>query len=179
MDSNGGTPREVALPVTVLASLRSEIEKESGTLGAVHALHGAGYKAGAHVAAVFSREHGASLGEKAFWQELSDFFEERGWGTMSHEAPHRAVGVLRSVDWAEVAIDGEDADGEPSCHFSTGLLSGLLSTLAGGPVAVLEIACRGRGSEACQFAFGSEAAIHDLYGRLLDGAELDGALAAL
>ena len=33
--------------------------------------------------------------------------------------------------------------------------------------------------EFCDFAFGSEAAIHDLYGRLLEGADVEGALGAL
>jgi hypothetical protein len=70
-------------------------------------------------------------------------------------------------------------DADASCCFSTGFLSGLLSELAGGPVAVLEIGCRTRGADACRFAFGSEQVIHDLYGRLLDGADFDGALAAL
>jgi hypothetical protein len=46
-------------------------------------------------------------------------------------------------------------------------------------VAVLEVACRSRGSDACQFVFGSEAAIHELYGRLMEDADLEAALASL
>jgi hypothetical protein len=46
-------------------------------------------------------------------------------------------------------------------------------------VAVLEVDCRARGADRCCFAFGSEVAIHDLYGHLLDGSDLDDALAAL
>ena len=51
--------------------------------------------------------------------------------------------------------------------------------MAGGPVAVLEVTCRTRGDDACAFAFGSEGAVHELYGKLLEGADLDGALDAL
>ena len=90
---------------------------------------------------------------------------------------HGAVGFLTSQDWAEA--NTEDVDPDASCFFSTGFLSGLLSALAGGPVAVLEIGCRTRGGDHCRFAFGSETAIHELYGRLLDGVGLAEALDAL
>ncbi len=87
------------------------------------------------------------------------------------------MGLLSSSDWAEASVDEIDPDA--SCCFSTGFLSGLLSQLAGGPVAVLEVECRTRGEAACRFAFGSEGAIHDLYGHLIEGGDLDGALASL
>ncbi|NIX42216.1 MAG: hypothetical protein GWN06_24335, partial [Gemmatimonadetes bacterium] len=54
-----------------------------------------------------------------------------------------------------------------------------LTELAGGPIAVLEVSCRARGDDCCDFAFGSETAIHGLYGRLLQGENLQAALAAL
>jgi V4R domain len=180
MNGKGGGPREIAVPVSVFAALRAELEREAGALPTVHALHHAGYAAGAAAAAglVGGADAGSmSLGESAFWTKLAEFFGRRGWGTLRHERPHRAVGLLSSVDWAEAADGGDDPDA--SCHFSTGFLSGLLTEVAGGPVAVLEVACRTRGDDACRFVFGSEGAIHELYGRLLDGVELDGALAAL
>jgi len=98
-------------------------------------------------------------------------------GDAGEQQPHRAVGVLSSTDWAEAA----QAEGGPeaSCHFSTGFLSGILSELAGGPVAVLEVGCRMRGESSCRFAFGSEGAIHELYGKLLENPDLAGALEAL
>jgi hypothetical protein len=181
MGSRGGAPREIAVPVSVFGALRSELEKEAGTLPTVHALHSAGYAAGVAAAATFAGNGGgdaASLGQDAFWTKLSDFFAKRGWGALAHERRHKAVGLLSSADWAEAAGDGGGP--EASCHFSTGFLSGLLSELAGGPVAVLEVECRMRGGGMCRFAFGSGGAIHELYGRLLDdGVDLDGALAAL
>lgn len=179
MDSHGGAAREIAVPVSVFGSLRSELAKEAGTLPTVHALHAAGYHAGTSVAPMVlgAGQNGAtSLAQAQFWGRIGDFFRERGWGSLRHDPVHRAVGFLSSGDWAE-AID--EADPDASCFFSTGFLSGLLSSLAGAPVAVLEIGCRSRGEKECQFAFGSEAAIHTLYGRLLDGDRLAEALDAL
>jgi hypothetical protein len=180
MDSKAGAPREIAVPVSVFGALRTQLAKEAGILPMVHALHHAGYEAGTGAAPMLvgsAKSGPAALTQDVFWVKLADFFSQRGWGTLRHEAAHTAVGLLSSVDWAE-AGDGE-VDPDASCCFSTGFLSGLLSELAGGPVAVLEVGCRTRGEDKCQFAFGSETAIHDLYGRLLDGVDLDGALAAL
>lgn len=180
MSGKGGTPREIAVPVSVFGSLRNELSKEAGTLPTVHALHNAGYKAGTEAAGVLlgdGKADAAKLGRDTFWVKLADFFTQRGWGTLRHDAQHSAVGILSSVDWAEADEDGSDPDA--SCFFSTGFLSGLLSELAGGPVAVLEVGCRTRGQDTCSFAFGSEGAIHDLYGQLLEGADLDSALGEL
>lgn len=179
MDRKAAAPREIAVPVSIFGSLRGELEKEAGTLPTVHALHNAGYRAGSVAAASLggNGEDPASLPQGAFWSRLSDFFSKRGWGTLRHDTAHAGVGVLSSSDWAEASESAMEADA--SCCFSTGFLSGLLSELAGGPVAVLEVGCRTRGADACRFAFGSEEVIHDLYGRLLDGADFEGALAAL
>jgi len=181
MSTKAGAPREIAVPVSMFGLLRAELEKEAGTLPTVHALHHAGYAAGAAAAGSLAGngDGGApSLGQDAFWSRLSEFFDKRGWGTLRHERPHPAVGVLVSADWAE-ASEAQSGP-EASCHFSTGFLSGILSELAGGPVAVLEVGCRMRGEAACRFAFGSESAIHVLYGRLLEhDVDLEEALAGL
>lgn len=179
MNGKAAGPREVAVPVSIFGSLRGELEKEAGTLPTVHALHNAGFRTGSAAAATIggNGEDPTTLAQGAFWSRLSDFFAKRGWGTLRHEPAHEGVGVLFSADWAE-ASEG-DLEADASCCFSTGFLSGLLSELAGGPVAVLEVGCRTRGADACRFAFGSEEVIHDLYGRLLDGADFDAALAAL
>ena len=177
MSSNGGGPREIAVPVSAFESLRGELEGAAGTLQTVHALHDAGHRAGREAAGALHRVAGGdslSLGHTAFWRHLSDHFSKRGWGSLRHEAAHPGIGMLTSADWAE-ADAGEVSD-NASCSFSSGYLSGLLSELAGGPIAVLEVSCRGRGQDGCRFAFGSETAIHDLYGQLLDGADLDQAL---
>jgi len=179
MDSTVGAPREIAVPVSVFGSLREELSKEAGTLPAVHALHSAGYHAGTTAATtlVGASGNGAGIAQDAFWARVSEFFQTRGWGEIRHEPVHGAIGFLTSSDWAESNPDEVDPDA--SCFFSTGFLSGLLSALAGGPVAVLEIGCRTRGEKHCRFAFGSETAIHRLYGQLLDGVGLAEALDAL
>lgn len=171
--------REVAVPGSVFAALRRALAQEAGALPAIHALHGAGYAAGIAAAAGFpgdGADDTLQLPEAAFWARLSSYFARRGWGTLVHEAAHEAVGMLTSADWAEAEQEpSEDA----SCSFATGFLSGLLSTVAGGPVAVLEVRCRARGDDACTFAFGNAEAIHEVYGKLLEGADLSGALATL
>lgn len=180
MGKSAVAPREIAIPASVFDSLREELEKEAGTLQTVRALHHAGYQAGLSAATSLHQETGGdpfALSQDGFWTSLSDFFSKRGWGTLRHKSPHEAIGVLTSQDWAEARPDADEPDA--TCSFSSGLLSGLLSQLAGGPVAVLEVECRTRGGGACEFAFGSETAIHDLYGKLLDGADFHSALEAL
>lgn len=178
MDAPATTPREIAVPISIFRSLRSALEKEAGALPTIHALHQAGYESGAAAAASFAGTSDvSSMAQSAFWTKLTDFFSRRGWGTLDRSGEHSAIALLSSPDWAEASPDGGDS--ESSCSFSTGFLSGLLSELAGGPVAVLEVDCRARGDNRCCFAFGSEVAIHDLYGHLLEGSNLDGALAAL
>ncbi|MDA1103718.1 MAG: hypothetical protein O2956_09005 [Gemmatimonadetes bacterium] len=180
MSRSGGGPREIVVPVSVFGSLRSDLEKEAGMLPTIRALHNAGYHAGLAAAATVNHEAGGAsfdLGHEKFWSLLSAYFAKRGWGTLSHRSVHPGVGMLTSSDWAEATPEQIQADA--SCGFSAGFLSGLLSQLAGGPVAVLEVGCQTRGADVCDFAFGSESAIHDLYGRLLDGEDLPTALAAL
>jgi len=177
MTGRGGGPREIAIPAAAFGSLRAHLEKEAGHLPTVHALHHAGYAAGTAAAPALAVGDAGALREDAFWTRLSDFFGKRGWGSLRHARAHAAVGLLTSADWAE-ATAGEGG-AEASCHFSAGFLSGLLTELAGGPVAVLEVGCRSRGADKCQFVFGSEGAIHELYGKLLEDDDLDAALAAL
>jgi hypothetical protein len=180
MSRNGGGPREIAMPVSVFDSLRTELAKAAGTLETVRALHHAGYQAGLASAGNVNQEAGGNafnLSESGFWSNLTDYFSKRGWGTLSHGAPHPGVGLLSSTDWAEASPENVTSDA--SCSFSAGFLSGLLSQLAGGPIAVLEVRCRTRGDHSCGFAFGSETAIHDLYGHLLEGDDLNAALEAL
>jgi len=180
MSRSGGGPREIAVPISIFGSLRHELEAEVGTLPTVRALHSAGYHAGLAAAETVQELAGGKAFEATktdFFVGIRDYFVKRGWGTLTHSVVHEAVGVLSSPDWAEVA-EGE-IDPDASCCFSTGFLSGLFSQLAGGLIAVLEIECRARGGSSCDFAFGSEGAIHELYGQLLEGVDLDGALTAL
>ena len=172
---------EIVVPVQLFTVLQRELEKEVGTRPAVRALHQAGYASGVDaVGALRSSAPAESLPDlnaTDFWERVGRFFRKRGWGALSHEPRHPGVGLLHSPNWVEA--DADEPDPERSCSFTTGFLAGLLSELAGGPVAVLEVSCRGRGDEACTFAFGSEAVVHELYGHMVDGADLEGALEVL
>lgn len=172
-------PKDVALPARTLAALRRTLEEEAGALTAIHALQSAGYEAGRELFDLFSHDAGdpAQLGLSTYFARLGRFLEARGWGTFRHATPHPAIGLLSSPDWAEASADGDED--QPSCAFSSGMLSALLTLSAGAPVAVLQVGCRSRGDEACSFAFGSEAAVHELYGLLLDDRDLESALAEL
>lgn len=169
--------REVAFPARALLHMRRALREETDPLAAIHALHAAGYGCGEDVFEHFSR--GAAVSEvddQSFWSGISSYFQARGWGRLTHTAPHPGIGLLESPDWAE-AEGGEES--QPACAFTAGLLSNFLSQAAGGGVAVLETACRARGDDVCRFAFGSEDAIHTLYGHLLDGRTLSEALELL
>jgi len=180
MEGKQGGYNEIAVPASVFITLRNELAMECGPLPAIHALHAAGYSAGTQAVVGFSgglEDGPASLAENKFWARIEAFFARRGWGSLTHSHASDAVGLLSSPDWVEATPDEVDEEG--SCSFTAGFLSGFLSEVAGGPVAVLEVTCRSRGDDRCTFAFGSESAVHDLYGQLLDGADLDGAVAAL
>ena len=177
MDPKRTQTHEVALPTAALAGLRRALRDEAGPLATVHALHAAGYDAGGPLFDALGGQALESRGERAFWRSLSELLARRGWGTLEHSAPHPGIGLLSSGDWAEASPDAPER--QPSCAFGAGLLSSLLTRAAGGPVAVLEVACRSRGEERCTFAFGSESAVHELYGLLLEGRDLDAALAEL
>lgn len=172
--------REVAIPSSTFAELRRKIRDGAGPLVAVHALQSAGYEAGSTLFDAFSRHaegDPADLGQAHFFERLGRFLGQRGWGALHHRTPHPAIGLLSSTDWAEA---GEaDDEPEPACAYSSGMLSALLTRTAGGPVAVLQVACRARGDDRCAFAFGSESTVHTLYELLLEDVELDAALARL
>jgi bacteriochlorophyll 4-vinyl reductase len=171
--------RVVAVPAVTLAALGRALRDQAGALTAIHSLHAAGYETGGPVFEAFMRtlpRPVAAMPEKTFWDALSRFFEKRGWGTLVHSSPHDGVGLLSSRDWVEA--DGRK-ENQPVCAFSSGLFAHLLTRVADGPVAVLEVSCRAHRDVACRFAFGSEVAIHDLYGMLLEGKDIQQAFAEL
>ena len=180
MESSDRPTRDVAIPAAGLTALRRSLQQEAGPLPAVHALHAAGFSSGEAIWEGLKRGPGrdtADLDEGGFFGRLSGALGRRGWGSLVHRTPHPGIGLLDSADWAEAQAGARER--QPSCTFSAGMLSAILSGAAGGPVAVLEVTCRTRGDDRCTFAFGSAATIHDLYGLLLDGQDLDSALASL
>lgn len=173
------TTREVALPATGLTELRKALRDEVGPLAAIHALHAAGYAAGEESVRTLLGADAPPLDEFAsdrWWSRLSDHFERRGWGKLDHQDLHPGVGQLTSVDWAEA--EGGD-ERQPSCAYTTGTISHILTHFAGGAIAVLETHCRARGDDHCSWIFGSEVTVHELYGSLLEGRALGDALEEL
>ncbi|MEX0856249.1 MAG: V4R domain-containing protein [Gemmatimonadota bacterium] len=172
--------RDLTLPASALRHLGRMIRREAGSLGGTHALQDAGFAAGEDFLQAFADEVGEPLGKlpaARFWTELDAFFEVRGWGRVEQVRLHPAFGVLHAHDWGESDPAGTEA--QPGCAFSAGVLARMLGSIAGGPVAVLEVGCRSRGDGECSFLVGSELAIHEIYGHLLDGAPLDVALQKL
>ncbi|MEX0980169.1 MAG: 4-vinyl reductase [Gemmatimonadota bacterium] len=180
MEHRERNEREVALPASALVELRRALRREAGPLATTHALHAAGFDAGSALHTMFAAGTSrplATLSEEAFWDGLRDFLGRRGWGTLKHERVHPALGMMTSSDWAEAGH--EVSERQPSCAFTSGMLASILGEVAGGPIAVLEVQCRSRGDDACRFAMGSETAVHELYGKLLDGAALEVSLREL
>ena len=180
MESTDLPTRDVAIPALGLTMLRQNLQREVGPLPAIHALHTAGFDSGKAIWESLCRGPGQELpdlDDATFWQKLAAALGKRGWGSLSHRAVHAGVGLLASSDWAEAM--GGSGEQQPSCTFSAGMLSALLTGAAGGSIAVLEVSCRTCGDDTCSFAFGSLATIHDLYGLILEGQDLEGALAAL
>lgn len=174
--------RDITLPVTGLTALREALCDETGPVTAVHALHAAGFRSGPEILDTLMSEDGVdavdvtATPEDAFWRGLSDHFISRGWGALAFDPIHPGIGRLCSTDWAE-AEGGTER--HPSCAFTTGLFSKLLTDAAGGGIAVLEVTCRARGDDACQWVFGSETTIQLLYTSLIEGRAFNDALREL
>lgn len=172
--------RDLAVPAASLVHLRRAIRKEAGPLRTIHALHDAGFATGDIVFREFeaaAKKELSALDAGRFWEALSRFFQSRGWGRLTHEDLHPGIGLIRAQDWAECDPAGDED--QPGCAFTAGLLAHILGRVADGPVAVLEISCRSRSDGECRFLFGSEGAIHEVYGQLLGGRSLESVLEAL
>ena len=180
MEDTRGGPRELAVPSSLFVTLNQALSEEHGPDAASRLLAAAGRLEGGRAAFLLGRgsqADAASLSQSAFWLQLAAFFGRRGWGSLALSGGNRAVGLLTSPDWTEA--DPERGGANPSCAFTSGFLAGLLSSVAGGDVAVREVGCRSRGDGDCTFAFGSPTAVEALAGYLSDGRTLADALSAL
>jgi hypothetical protein len=162
------TSREITMPAWTFSALRDELGKISDKHSSTTLLQKVGYRSGISSSAVFKEGLNSAVLEtmqSTFWTHLCDFFSCRGWGTLVVDSDHPGLGFLTSNDWAEAMT--AEVDRNASCCFSTGFISGLLSEIVGSPVAVLESKCRARGDRACEFAFGAEQAVRELYSQLI------------
>jgi hypothetical protein len=69
--------------------------------------------------------------------------------------------TVDSTDWAE-AEPGSNATA-PGCYYTSGLLSSILSKLAGGDVAVMEVECRSCNDARCRFLAGSPETLQSVF----------------
>ena len=171
---------ELALPVASLAALRDSLVSSVGPEAAALALRQAGHAAGDALHRILSggdADELVSIPAETFWNQLATLFSARGWGHLSYSQVHAGVGSLESTNWAEVRADG--SAGQPSCHFTTGILANLLGQIADAEVAVLEAECRSRGDQRCRFLFGGADAVYAVYDRIAAGDPADAALARL
>jgi bacteriochlorophyll 4-vinyl reductase len=171
---------EIALPVASLAALRDSLVSSVGPDAAALALRQAGHAAGDALHRILSAGDPAALTDlpaEKFWALLTRLFSSRGWGQLAYSQVHSGVGSLEAADWAEVRPEGNA--GQPSCHFTTGILANLLGQIAQAEVAVLEAECRSRGDQRCRFLFGGADAVFAVYERIAAGDEPDAALARL
>jgi hypothetical protein len=172
--------REVTIPAQVFLHLRRALKDRTDPMSVTHALHAVGFATGDLLFEEFSEASSgnpSTWDEARFWSELRDFLARKGWGRLQHERVHPAFGALHADGWGESSP--EPGEVQAGCAFTTGLLAQMLGRTAGGPIAVLEVACESRGDAECRFLFGSEGAIESLYRILLEGTELTAALEAL
>ncbi len=161
------------LPLAALPALARALRSEAGPEAAARVLQRAGYDAGKLVyrdfAAGVAGEDPSSLATEGFWTALGDFLRARGWGRLTHARVHPGMGLLTAHEWAE-ATPSEEGEG---CPFSTGMLARILGEAAGGPIAVLQVACPTRGDDAVRFLFGHPEAVTGSHALLAEGGELD------
>lgn len=179
MTATSRTP-ELAIPVASLAALRDSLVSSVGPDAAALALRQAGHAAGDALHRILAGSDPDALSTMSsdrFWQQLARLFSARGWGQLTYSQVHAGVGALDTTDWAEVRADG--SAGQPSCHFTTGILANLLGQIADSEVAVLEAECRSRGDARCRFLFGGAEAVYAVYDRIAAGDAPDAAIARL
>lgn len=170
----------LSLPASALIEVRRALGRETDDASAARALHDAGYASGERIFDEFEETVDSPLGEldvARFWSAFDTYLSSKGWGRISHERIHPALGVLRATDWSE--SDADAGEERPACWFTGGMIERLLSGVAPGPILAHEASCRSRGDPECSFLIGSQAAIERLRQLLLAHESLDDALAHL
>jgi hypothetical protein len=169
--------RFVQVPAGLISSMRRALANDRQPLEAVNLLRQVGYEVGEAVHQSLSGRLGSGgdareLDADAFWEGVSGYFQEMGWGRVEHRRLHPGVGALDLVDWIEAGSDG----GPAGCHLSTGFFTDLLGRVAGDGVVVMEVPAEAGRS---RLLFGSGETLGAVYQSLASGATLDDAIAKL
>jgi predicted hydrocarbon binding protein len=174
----------VGFPATVLSAIHAALAEERSAVEAAEATRQLGFAAGAAFYDAFEEWVGASetrdtgeLDPDGFWDLLSRFFAEHGWGRLEMERIHPAVGSLVSSDWVEA--ERPEATRHPACHLTTGVLAEMLGRVGGEDLAVMEVECRARGDAQCRFLIGGQPALERVFEGLRDGRHLADVLTEL
>jgi predicted hydrocarbon binding protein len=179
----GLSPEFVAVPRATLAALRQALVRAAGDDAAAR-LQEAGYAGGEAVFEAFERWLAArsegrpdELPVGRFEQLASDFFRERGWGTLTVGTLRDAVVTLDSVDWWEDEQAGRGAHG--ACDLTVGLLASFFGRVADQPLSVLQVEYRAAGDARSRFLLGSTEVLDHVYERLAEGDEIEAAVAGV
>lgn len=155
-----------------------------GEDGAAH-LRDAGFATGEALAAQLrarQSERGAPPPEEltlpAFSAATSALLHSTGWGELAVDTSRPAVTVLDASGWCEPgAASATTTTPAPGAHFTTGLLAGFFGSLAGEPLAVLEVEPDEPAADRARFLMGSVETVDQLFGRLQGGMPLSAVLA--
>lgn len=177
----------VHLPSATLVALHRTLAQDHSAADAAALVRQIGFQSGEAFLAAFEEwlqqveqttySDATALGSEEFWPRLSGFFSSLGWGPLHFEQLHPGVASLSSPEWAEAEPEGDSR--QPTCHFTTGLLSDLLGRVAGQDLAVMEVECRSRGDLQCRFVFGSAETMGGVFEQLRGGRSVGDALEQL
>lgn len=123
-------------------------------------------------------EPAEELPADAFWTRVNEVLDASGLGEVEYRVHEGGVAELSTARGPEAGERGARARVTSGCHFTTGMLGGILSRAAGKPIAILEVECRADSASACRFLVGSEERLSAVHARLSGGASLEEALAA-
>jgi hypothetical protein len=181
MNATANAPRFLQVPSALLSTVRTFVVGDREPMEAVTALREIGYELGEEVYAAleermdrdFAGTRWSELQPAEFWAATSQFFSDRGWGSLEFRDLHPAVGVLELSGW----VEGESGGGPRGCHLSVGLFSALLERLAAGGVAVMEVPSDSPDRTRLLFARGD--LLGQVYESIRTGASAEEAVAAL
>lgn len=150
---------------------------------AITILQEAGYASGEGVYQSFSAwltarsgiDRPEDLDAAHFGAVLSEFFQAKGWGSLTVAPLGNAALALDSADWIEAE---PDTAAMPMCFFSSGMLADFLGRVSGEPVAVMEVECRSKGEPQCRFLSASPPTLQHVYEQMMQGMTYAEALGA-
>ncbi len=173
----------ITIAAESLLNLANTLVTALGEEGAAH-VRDAGFATGQVLAAQLrasQAERGApppeALTLPAFNAATSTLLQHTGWGALSIDSSRPAVTVLEASGWSETAAKAGSTLLAPGAHFTTGLLAGFFGSLAGEPLAVLEVEPAEPVTDRARFLMGSVETVDQLFAQLERGTPLSAVLA--